>query len=177
MQDKGGKDRRLLLKLSAFGLGMFAFAYAMVPLYNTLCEVSGLNGKTGGRMRVSESQSVDTTRSIRVNFIVSNNESMPWIFQGPTMYVDLHPGEVKRVDFYAKNPTDIDMVGQTIPSVVPGIAAQYLKKTECFCFEAQPLKAGEEAIMPVVFFIDPSIPAEIEELSLSYTLFDITEKP
>jgi cytochrome c oxidase assembly protein subunit 11 len=177
MQVKPGKHRGLILKLSAFGLGMFAFAYAMVPLYNTLCEVTGLNGKTGGRMRASQVDTIDTTRKIRVNFMVTNNESMPWTFQGPSASVEMHPGEVKRVDFYAHNPTTIDMVGQTIPSVAPGEAARYLKKTECFCFDEQPLKAGEAATMPVIFFLDPRIPAEIEELTLSYTLFDITGKP
>ncbi len=69
------------------------------------------------------------------------------------------------------------MVGQTIPSVTPGEAARYLKKTECFCFDKQPLKAGEAATMPMVFFIDPTIPVEVEQLTLSYTLFDITDKP
>lgn len=157
---------------------MFAFAYAMVPLYNVLCDVTGLNGKSsGGRMRATQLEQVDTSRQIRVNFMVMNNESMPWVFNGPTAYVDVHPGEVTRVDFYAKNPTAQDMVGQTIPSVVPAEAARYLKKTECFCFNEQPLQAGQEANMPMIFFIDPSIPREIEELTLSYTLFDITRNP
>jgi len=173
MEKKQGKDRRLLLKLIAFGLGMFIFAYAMVPLYNTLCEVTGINGKTGGRMRVTQADKIDASRTIRVNFMVTNNEGMPWEFSGPSASVEMHPGEVKRVDFYAKNPTTQDMVGQTIPSVAPGEAARYLKKTECFCFDKQFLKAGEEATMPVVFFIDPSIPHEIEELTLSYTLFEL----
>lgn len=170
MDKKSGK---LILKLAAFGLGMFAFAYAMVPLYNTLCEVTGLNGKTGGRMRASQADAIDTTRTIRVNFMVTNNEGMPWEFSGPSASVDMHPGEIKRVDFYAKNPTERDMIGQTIPSVAPGEAARYLKKTECFCFDKQPLKAGEEAHMPVVFFIEPGLPKEIEELTLSYTLFEL----
>lgn len=171
------KHTPLILKLSGLVLGMFAFAYAMIPLYNTLCDITGLNGKTGARVRMTQMDQIDTTRSIRVNFMVTNNEQMPWEFKGPTQFVDVNPGEVKRVEFYAKNPTAINMVGQTIPSVSPGEAARYLKKTECFCFDKQPLLAGEEANMPMIFFIDPNIPREIEQLTLSYTLFDITGTP
>lgn len=177
VKSKSHKHRWLVLKLTAVCLGMFVFAYAMVPLYNTLCDITGLNGKTGGRVRDLGAEQVDTTRTVRVEFIVMNNEGMPWEFRGPEMSVELHPGEVTRVNFYAKNPTSQDMVGQTIPSVAPGEGAQYLKKTECFCFDKQALKAGEEAQMPVVFYIDPSIPRGIEQLTLSYTLFDITNNP
>lgn len=176
MTNRSGKHRALTLKLAGLGLGMFAFAYAMVPLYNTLCEITGLNGKTGGRIRMNPSTQVDTSRLVRVNFIVTNNQNMPWEFTGPTASIDVHPGEVTRVQFYAENPTDQDMIGQTIPSVAPGEASQYLKKTECFCFDKQPLKAGQAANMPMVFFIDPTIPREIEQLTLSYTLFDITDE-
>lgn len=174
MSQQPRKHRALILKLAGLGLGMFAFAYAMVPLYNTLCDITGLNGKTGGRIRATQASQIDTSRTVRIDFMVTNNQDMPWEFTGPTASVDVHPGEITRVNFYAKNPTAQNMVGQTIPSVAPGEGAQYLKKTECFCFDKQPLQAGEAAHMPMVFFIDPSIPREIEQLTLSYTLFDIT---
>lgn len=156
---------------------MFAFAYAMVPLYNALCDATGLNGRTGGRVRLAEINQIDTSRTVQVNFMVTNNAGMPWVFTGPQTSLEVHPGEVHRVHFYAKNPTGNDMTGQTIPSIAPGEASRYLKKTECFCFDKQPLKAGEETQMPMVFFIDPTIPPEIEQLTLSYTLFDITGNP
>lgn len=177
MERQPRNNRALILKLAGLGLGMFAFAYAMVPLYDTLCDITGLNGKTGGRIRISQAEHIDTSRTVRVNFMVTNNEGMPWEFTGPAQSVEVHPGEVTRVDFYAKNPTSQDMVGQTIPSVSPGEGARYLKKTECFCFDKQPLQAGKEAHMPMIFFIDPTIPPEIEQLTLSYTLFDITGNP
>ncbi len=174
MQEKRN-HKPLLYKLLLAVFCMFLFAFALVPLYDTFCEVTGINGKTGGRIRAAIEE-IDTSRIIRLEFITHNNQEMPWEFYVTQPYIDLHPGEVKQVDFYARNPTDIDMVGQTIPSVSPGVGARYIKKTECFCFDFQPLKAGAEEVMPVVLFLDPKIPDHIEELTLSYTLFDITDR-
>lgn len=170
------KHRPLLLKLILAVLGMFAFAYAMVPLYDTMCRVVGLNGKTGGRIRVNPALAVDEQRTIRVEFVTHNNQDMPWEFYGQQTFVDVHPGEVTRVMFYAKNTTSRDMVGQSIPSVTPPLAAKYMKKTECFCFNNQPLKAGKDEWMPLVFYIDPSIPSDVKVMTLSYTLFDISQR-
>lgn len=168
------KHRQLIFKLSLAVAGMFAFSFLMVPLYNTFCDITGINGKTGGRMRLAEIDAVDTSRTIRLEFLTHNNQGMTWEFYPEVKYIDIHPGEVKRVNFYAKNTTEQDMVGQSIPSVSPGIGAKYLKKTECFCFEQQPLKAGQEEWMPLVFYIDPKIPRDVKDMTLSYTLFDIT---
>ena len=101
---------------------------------------------------------------------------MPWEFRAPVESVRVHPGESKRVAFHARNGTDRDMVAQAIPSVTPTSAAKYLQKTECFCFNRQPLQAGETAEMPVVFFVDPELPAAITTITLSYTLFDVTDR-
>lgn len=169
--------KRLLLKLLCAVLVMFAFTYAMVPLYDTMCRVVGLNGKTaGGRVRVNPALAVDMSRTVRVEFVTQNNQAMPWVFHGERASIDVHPGEATRVMFYAKNTTGQDMVGQSIPSVTPPQAAQYLKKTECFCFNNQPLRAGQEEWMPLVFYIDPKIPSDVQVMTLSYTLFDITQR-
>ena len=88
----------------------------------------------------------------------------------------MHPGEIKQVSFYVKNPTDGKMYGQTIPSVVPGLAASHLKKTQCFCFDKQMLAAGDEEHMPMIFYLDPELPKHINTITLSYTLFDITQQ-
>jgi cytochrome c oxidase assembly protein subunit 11 len=174
MQDKRN-HKPLLYKLLFAVFCMFLFAFALVPLYDTFCEVTGINGKTGGRIRAA-AEEIDTSRIVRLEFMTRNNKNMPWEFYVSVPYIDLHPGEVKQVDFYAHNPTEQDMVGQTIPSVSPGLGARYIKKTECFCFDRQPLKAGEEELMPVVLYLDPKIPDDITELTLSYTLFDITDR-
>lgn len=155
---------------------MFAFAvFVMPPLYNVFCEITGIGGKTGGRY-VDEAPAVDVERTLKVQFVTTNNGAMPWEFRAPADAVRVHPGESTRVTFYARNPTRHDMVAQAIPSVTPANAAQYLHKTECFCFSRQPLRAGEDAHMPVVFFVDPELPAAVTTITLSYTLFDVTDR-
>src|SRR5690349_14361105 len=133
----------LIIKLVTVACCMFIFAYAMVPLYDTFCRVTGINGKTGGRVRVANT-AIDYSRTIRVDFVTHNNQNMPWEFYGKQDYVDVHPGETVKVLFYAKNKTDRDMIGQSIPSVTPAQSAPYLKKTECFCFNNQPLNARSD---------------------------------
>ena len=101
---------------------------------------------------------------------------MPWEFNVDTQRVEIHPGELSKVNFYVRNPARRDIVAQAIPSVSPGSAALYVNKTECFCFQHQPLASGGEALMPMTFFIDPQLPEDITYFTLQYTLFDITER-
>ena len=68
------------------------------------------------------------------------------------------------------------MVAQAIPNVLPNNAADYFHKTECFCFNSQPLAAGEQAELDLVFIIDPDLPVSVNTVTLSYTLFDITDR-
>ena len=166
-------SKPIIVKLMVAAVCMFAFTYAMVPLYDTFCRMTGINGKTGGKVRIVNT-GIDYSRTIRVDFVTYNNQEMPWEFYGKQTHVDVHPGETVKVMFYAKNPTDKDMVGQSIPSVTPPQSAPYLKKTECFCFNNQPLKAHEFEEMPLVFYIDPALPKNVEQMTLSYTLFNIT---
>jgi cytochrome c oxidase assembly protein subunit 11 len=152
-------------------IAMFGFGFALVPLYDTFCSLTGLNGKTDGEAYSGEVMQVDNSRNIRVEFVTSLNESMPWEFKPLQTSVTVHPGEATKVEFYVRNLTDKDIIGQAIPSIAPGLAASYFKKTECFCFTQQTLKAGEEKEMPVVFIVDPSIDEDIHEITLSYTFF------
>lgn len=162
-------------KLGVLVVAMFAFAmWVMPPLYDALCEVLGINGKTGGRYEVVES-TVDTSRTVKVQFVAQNNEMMPWEFGPNTNQIEVHPGEPASVTFYAKNTEDYFMVSQTIPSIVPSRAAAYFHKTECFCFNQQPLDAGTEANMPLRFIVDRDLPKDIPVITLSYTIFDVTE--
>ncbi|GLS24426.1 cytochrome c oxidase assembly protein [Marinibactrum halimedae] len=168
-------NRMLLLKLLAWGVGMFVFAiFIMPPIYDVFCEVTGLNGKTGSQYTPVSSE-VDRSRSIRVQFIATNNETMPWQFKPMLQEIRVHPGEETEIRYFARNPTQSDMIGQAIPSVVPFKAAQYFHKTECFCFNYQPLLAGQSAELPLRFIVDQDIPKQIHTITLSYTMFDITE--
>lgn len=166
----------LSLKLGVTVVGMFVFAiWIMPPLYDAFCEVTGLNGKTGGRYEATDA-GIDTSRTIKVQFVATNNEGMPWEFQPTIRSVTVHPGEQKRIDYLARNPTERDMVGQAIPSLVPFKATNYFHKTECFCFEQQPLAGGEAAELPMFFIVDRDIPKNINTITLSYTLFDVTDR-
>lgn len=155
--------------------GMFCFAFALVPLYDVFCKVTGINGKTNTEAAIYTAVDIDETRTITVDFITRTNSGMPWEFSAQTRKIDVHPGQMNEVAFYVRNPTSRDIIAQAVPSVTPGTAALYLNKTECFCFQHQPLKAGEEALMPMVFYIDPQLPEDITFFTLQYTLYDITE--
>ena len=168
-QDNGNK--KVVKNLLFVVVGMFGFGFALVPLYDVFCDITGLNGKTGDQYVSQESMQVDTSREITVEFLANVNAEMPWEFKPVTYSVKVHPGEASRIEYVARNKTDRDIVGQAIPSVSPGIAAAHFQKTECFCFTEQVLKAGEEKIMPVVFMIDPSIDEDVHEVTLSYTFF------
>lgn len=163
-------------KLSAVVIAMFAFVFVvMVPLYNTFCEALGLNGKYSAKPYQVVKAKVDTARMVKVQFVAANAEGMPWQFKPVQGVVEVHPGAVNTIEYYAKNVTDKDMVAQAVPSFVPARAAQYFHKTECFCFRRQPLKAGEETKLAVQFIVDQDLPAEVSDIALSYTIFDVTE--
>ncbi len=154
-------------KLGAVSVAMFAFVFVvMVPLYNVLCDALGINGKTSSEAYISVSAEVDESRSIKVQFIATNNDGMPWAFSPQVTEMLVHPGAANDTVFFAANPTVNAMVAQAIPSVSPSRAAEYFHKTECFCFG--------EVEMPLQFIVDQDLPADIKTITLSYTLFDVT---
>lgn len=162
---------KIIGKLLVLVLAMFGFGFALVPLYDVFCDVTGLNGKTGGKVEFINASEINQNRLIKVQFVASLNADMPWEFKPVTRTMKLHPGESATVEYYAKNTSPNDIIGQAVPSVTPGLAASYFQKTECFCFTEQKLAAGEEKRMPVIFRIDNALPDDIHELTLSYTFF------
>jgi cytochrome c oxidase assembly protein subunit 11 len=168
-ESKGTLTRLLLVVV-----GMFGFGFAMVPLYDVLCDVTGFNGKTQGQYVVTEPLEVVEDRVVTIQFLASNNGSMGWDFRPKVRTMKVHPGEMNSTEFYVRNPMKRTMVAQAVPSVTPFHAAEFLHKTECFCFEQQQLKAGEELEMPLRFIIDSDLPDDVQRLTLSYTLFDVT---
>ena len=164
-------NSKVITRLLVAVVVMFGFGFALVPLYDVFCDLTGLNGKTGEQVALSETMKVDNSRQIKVEFIASLNEEMPWEFRPLTKSVRVHPGEPARIEYVARNKTKNKIIGQAVPSVAPGLAAQHFQKTECFCFTEQTLEAKEEKIMPVVFVIDPDISEDVSEITLSYTFF------
>lgn len=163
-------------KLVAVAVTMFAFVFVvMVPLYNVLCDALGINGKTAGRAYEAATIQVDASREVMVQFIATNSDGMPWEFRPTRTMMRVNPGAVNETVFFARNPLTNDMVAQAIPSVSPSRAAEYFHKTECFCFNQQPLAGRESTHMPLQFIVDQDLPRDIRTITLSYTMFDITE--
>ena len=157
-------------------LGMFGFGFAMVPLYDVICELTGLNGRSNSivTQATNVGSQVDTQRTVTVEFVTTVNEGATWEFRPVLRRVQVHPGEMKAVEFIARNTSQQAVIGQAVPSVSPFAAARYLQKTECFCFEQQPFAAEEERTLPLRFVIDPQLPAHVETVTLAYTFFDAT---
>jgi cytochrome c oxidase assembly protein subunit 11 len=166
--------RRLVRRLLVVVVAMFGFGFALVPLYDVMCQAFGINGKTAGAY--SGSQQVDEARTVRVQFLATNAAGMTWGFAPQQDELSVHPGASNQMLFVANNPTDRPMTAQAIPSVAPAKAAAYFHKTECFCFTQQVLQPGERIEMPVRFIVDRDLPADVQHLTLGYTLFDITDR-
>ncbi len=162
--------RRLLFVVAA----MFAFGFALVPIYDVMCQAFGINGKTAGAYEGS--QTADEAREVRVQFLATNASGMVWEFKPMADQLDVNPGSSREMRFVAYNPTDKPMTAQAVPSVSPAKAAAYFHKTECFCFTQQVLQPGERIEMPVRFIVDRDLPADVRHLTLAYTLFDITSR-
>jgi cytochrome c oxidase assembly protein subunit 11 len=170
--------KRLIVILSLITLGMFGFGFALVPIYNRLCQTLGINGKTNKQAIAYEvtDKTIDKNRLVTVEFIATNNGSVPWAFYPKTKKIKVHPGEIAKLAFYAENQSNFRMTVQAIPSVTPGLAAKYLKKTECFCFTQQTLNGHEAMDMPLLFHLDTELPEKVKTITLSYTLFDVTNR-
>ncbi len=169
------RHHKVVLRAFLVAIGMFGFGYALVPLYSVFCDLTGLNGKVANEAQ-QFAGGVDTSRKITVQFVSSLGQNLPWEFYPLQKSVEVHPGELTKVAFFARNKTSKDMISQAVPSISPGLSASYFRKTECFCFTQQVLKAGEAIAMPVTFAIDPAIPDEYQKITLSYTMFEL-KKP
>jgi cytochrome c oxidase assembly protein subunit 11 len=165
-------NRRLLRRLCFVVVAMFGFGFALVPLYEKFCEVTGI--RTVARAEMPANTQIDASRSVRVEFD-TNVRNLPWRFRPREPVVSVHPGEVVHAVFDVVNTTDRPITGRAIPSYGPQYAGRYFRKLDCFCFARQTLQPGETRAMPVVFVIDPAAPREIATISLSYTFFEVED--
>lgn len=177
-EDLKKRNEKLVLTLVFIVIGMFGFGFALVPLYDVLCDITGINGKFSTRdtTKTVNNYKVDKNRALTVEFMTALNESTPMVFRAETSKLKINPGEYYKVNFYAENTTDKPLVAQAIPSISPGLAAEFFTKTECFCFTEQTFKPREKKTMPVRFVVNPELPGEYKTITLAYTFFDKTEK-
>ena len=166
-------NRSTFTKLVVVAVAMFGFGYALVPVYRQICEVLGINVLTqqDGTVERPANTQVDLTRTITIE--LDGNSQGPWRFRPTTRSIEVHPGELATVVYEVVNTQGRAVKAQAIPSYAPQSATPHFKKVECFCFREQLMKPNEARQMPVVFFIDPALPKEVKNITLSYTFFEI----
>ena len=172
------ENRAMLTKLGVVALGMFAFGYGLVPLYQRICEAMGINilalserQVPGNAAAQPANTQVDTSRTITVEF--DANAHGPWAFKPAQRAVQVHPGELATVVYEFQNVQDRRMAAQAVPSYAPRQAAAYFNKLECFCFNQYQLEPGEKRQWPVTFVVDPRISHDVKTITLSYTFFEV----
>ncbi|MEN5071993.1 cytochrome c oxidase assembly protein [Stenotrophomonas sp. TWI1183] len=160
-----------LPSLIGVALAVFVLTFSLVPLYRIACEkVFGVRLERGPGAAASTAATTGK-RTVRVEFDGGVNSKLPWAFHPEQLTMDVVPGELNEALYFARNDSDRALVGSAVPSVAPAKASGYFSKTECFCFTAQTLQAGEKRDMPVRFIVDPDLPANITTITLSYTFY------
>jgi cytochrome c oxidase assembly protein subunit 11 len=169
--DRAAANRRLAARFGLLAAAAFGFGFALVPIYDVVCRVTGFGGRTGDQASAAGVQ-VNAARQVTVEFMGNTMPGASWEFEPVQTRITVHPGEAATVKYRVKNPTDQRVVGQAVPSVTPWQAASHLKKLDCFCFSEQAFQPGEVREMPVTFFVDPELPGDIRTLTLSYAFFN-----
>lgn len=158
-------------KMLGVALAAFGFAFALVPLYRVACEkVFGVR-LAQGPAHVGADVAAKQERWITVQFDGGVNSKLPWRFKPEQSTLRVQPGRQYEALYFASNDSDRAIVGNAVPSLAPARASGYFSKTECFCFTAQTLQAGESRDMPVRFIVDPDLPVDVKTITLSYTFY------
>lgn len=166
------ENKRLTLKLLGFALGSFAFGFALVPLYDVLCDLTGFGNQKALVEQRLTTEEPDDSRTITIDFLAELPSVGNWEFRPTVTEMKVHPGRLYETEFYAHNLTGRDTIAQAVPNIAPGKAAGYFRKTECFCFLPQKFAVNEARPMPVRFVVDPAIPRSVDRITLSYTFYD-----
>jgi cytochrome c oxidase assembly protein subunit 11 len=182
MTDRTDRTRRTLTRqvmmLGLLATGMFGFAFALAPLYQVFCELTGLSGRTASAPVAQLPEGAPLSdRFVTVQFVAHVNKGMPWEFRPAESRLRVRIGALYTMNYVARNRASGAVTGQAVPSVAPAAASPYMQKVECFCFTEQTLASGEEILMPVIFHLSPDLPADVHTLSLSYSLFRVPDPP
>ena len=170
-EQQKSENRSLVGRLLIMTVAMFGFGFALVPLYDVFCEITGFGGRTNTESVAAE-EAPDLSREIRVEFVTTINSYAPFEFGADLDSMTVHPGKMYFATFTAKNMTEDDKIAQAVPSVAPVAAAEHFVKIECFCFNSQEFAANEEKAMPLQFIVDPDLPEYVDTITLQYTFFD-----
>ena len=177
VEDRSPQVRRTVVKTLVVLAGMFGFAFALVPLYDVFCQVTGLNGKTSTSAQTLVHEGVDTERTVTMQFVTRGSAGLPWKLEAHSRQVRVHPGQSTEVYFTFRNLGDQALVARAVPSVTPSPASLHLRKLACFCFDNQRLAPGESFEAPLVFQLTRDLPEEIKTVTLVYTLYPQDQGP
>ena len=166
-------NKRTAIKLSLIVFAGLAFSFAVAPLYDVMCKEFGLNGRADSNATaISKTQKVDKTRWVTVIFTGNTMPGLGWTFHPKQSSMQVHPGEVTLTSYVAKNNAETSQLGVAVPSITPELATLYFKKIECFCFKQQTLKSGENKEMPLMFYVKPDLPADVNTVTLNYAFYN-----
>ena len=169
-----GGNRRTSLRLTFMSAAMFAFGFALVPLYDVFCDLTGLN-RDAAQALVNNTQ-VDVSRRVRIELVANVQDGALWRFAAPRQPVDVHPGELVQIEYELENLTGQPLVGRAVPSYAPLAAAAHFKKIDCFCFREQRLAPHEKVRLPVLFVLDRGVARDMKVVTLSYTFFALGKR-
>ena len=172
MNDRARENRNMTWKLLAIAAGSFGFGFALVPLYNVLCAVTGYGDQAKLLEKVTAIEHPQVNRTVTVQFLADVASAGTFEFRPVVRTVEVHPGELFTAQFYAHNLSGRDTIAQAVPNIAPSEVAAYFHKTECFCFSPQHFKLDEARNMLVRFIIDPALPSHIDMITLAYTFYD-----
>jgi cytochrome c oxidase assembly protein subunit 11 len=164
--------RTLALKLAMVALGAFGFGFALVPLYDVFCEITGAGNRKDLVTEAELPATVDESRTVLVDFVATLPSVGSWQFRPEVRSIAVQPGRLYAANFLAVNETGRESWAQIVPGIAPSSATAYFRKTECFCFTPQLFGIDEHKSMPVRFFVDPALPKHIERITLAYTFYD-----
>jgi cytochrome c oxidase assembly protein subunit 11 len=165
-------NRTLTRQLWLFAAGAFAFGFALVPLYDVICDVTGYGDKSKLRQASTIDAVPDKNRVVTIELLADSPAFGDWEFRPEQPTVEVHPGQLYEAKFYARNTRAQPVTAQAIPSIAPLQATKYFHKTECFCFTPQHFEARQERELTVRFIVDPKLPVNIDRLTLAYSMYD-----
>lgn len=173
-QPASRSNTRSMWRLLVVVVAMFGFGFALIPLYDVFCEVTGINvltKKDDAAARFARNTQVDTSRSISIEFDTNDHGALR--FRPVRHSMEVRPGELTTIEYELINTSNHKTAGQAIPSYAPLVSARYFRKVQCFCFEQQTMAPGEVRRFPVVFVVDPALPRDVNTITLSYTFFEV----
>jgi len=170
------QNRSLVWQLWLFAAGAFAFGFALIPLYDVLCDVTGYGSKKTLVNAAAAPTKIDLNRLVSIELISALPTVGEWEFHPVKNDLQVHPGQLYEATFIAKNLSARPVTAQAVPSIAPQQATRYFHKTDCFCFTPQHFEGAQTRELKVRFFVDPQLPSDIDRVTLAYSMFDVPEK-